>query len=555
MLHRVPEKPKHPNQHTKRREREAAAAAAIALEHVMSGTPGPPPGVRMTSTGPVAIPYAPQLVPSRQSTPTSQNQMTSHHSTKGRDPMTMTKEELLVHPFKDKELIALLEVHHTWLNEDPEKAELWKKRILASDYPVRTWAMFRKWREWRSDGKDKRPRDKDGKRIKQVQSAPVAAENTVLNTAQYRQLAPLEDVAMLDPPTELQSLRAPAVSSANFDALPSESRVTRKSASPMKPTKSFRTRLDTGRNGSPFSQTPGSPLVNGVNARDLDDDHPQPSPSTPGAGAVVASTTAENNSFKQRLLSFHETDSTTKVNTWQDKTETDYAASTLAGKGGLKQHPGTERAFRSTRSNSQTRNRDPVASMDDGSQSSIALPEDTIEVRESQTTYQPTRAKSALSALSDSDVAMSEVMRSSSPSSEPDDDDGDYGSRNRNRVTKPTRNSRTVKSAAKPSAAMERTVSTRSTRSAQNKVSTMPDHGDPAGQNLTLTRTRSGEQQGRTRSERTASPTVSRRVGLRPNLPKRTYTGESESVNGDGGAVPTRRSLRSAAGLAGEGGF
>ena len=141
---------------------------------------------------------APQLVPSRQSTPTSQNQMTSHHSTKGRDPITMTKEALLVHPFKDKELIALLEVHHTWLNEDPEKAELWKKRILASDYPVRTWAMFRKWREWRSDGKDKRPRDKDGKRIKQVQSAPVAAENAVLNTAQYRQLAPLEDLNLAD---------------------------------------------------------------------------------------------------------------------------------------------------------------------------------------------------------------------------------------------------------------------------------------------------------------------------------------------------------------------
>lgn len=524
---RAPERPKHPNQHTKRREREAAAAAAIALEHVMSGTPGPPPNVRMMPTGPLVIPNPLQADTSRRSTPVSQPQPTTQ-STRGRDPSTMTKEELRFHAFKDHELVAFLHKDHSWLNEDPEKAETWKKRILASDYPVRTWAMFRKWREWRSDGKDKRPRDKDGRRIKQAQITVHA------NEAPNGTVLPLEgsnDVVMADVPNGSQSDRysmtgtKPYQNDNNPISLP---------ASPAKPVRPFRARLETGRVDSPFSQMPGSPLVNGINARDLDDS--LQSPSVTDAEFPIPATEAQLTSFKQRLSSFHEVDPATKVNTWQDKTETDYAASTYAGKGGLRQHPGTQRALRSTRTSSKARSQ--VLSINEADESGQPVPHNI----ESEAPPQASQNESEGSEPSTADDSEAESDSSTAPS-DSNDKDGEYGSRARPR--KSVRNSRPARAAARP-ARMERTISTRSTRSIQNpsKAQVVQEYGNAGTNNLTLTRTRSGEQ-GRTRSDGTTSPTVSRRVGLRPNLPKRTFTGGSEVSNGsDGGTVPTRRSLR-----------
>lgn len=529
LPHRAPERPKHPNQHTKRKEREAAAAAAVALEHVMSGMPGPPPNVRMTPAGAQIIPHTSQMVTSRQSTPASQPQPTSQ-STRGRDPSTMTKEELVVHPFKDHELVAFLQKDHSWLNEDPEKAETWKKRILASDYPVRTWAMFRKWREWRSDGKDKRPRDKDGKRIKQAQIATPTTGAPVQTAPLQLSLEIPRDINMTDapPPSQQNYLNTfnamPAYFSNNTHSMP---------ASPAKSVRPFTRRLDTGRLGSPFPQMPGSPLVNGMNARDLNDSIP--SASVIDVDPVPQGTEAQATSFKQRLSSFHEVDPATKVNTWQDKTETDYAASTYAGKGALKQHPGTQRALRSTRTSS--RGHSQAVSTDDASESSSAIPNNHVEAEENSLPPQPSQNQSEETASSVIEDESEPESDSSTAPSDSNDKDGEYGSRTRAR--KSTRNTRTAKS-SRPNigAAMERTISTRSTRSVQNKTQPVQENS------LTLTRTRSGEQAG-PRSERTASPTVSRRVGLRPNLGKRTYTGESEASAGGDGTLPTRRSLRS----------
>ena len=70
----------------------------------------------------------------------------------------LTANELLTKHWAPDELVETVKLHHAWLNADPEKALEWKNKIINGKFPARTWAMFKKWREWKSTGRGKRPR-------------------------------------------------------------------------------------------------------------------------------------------------------------------------------------------------------------------------------------------------------------------------------------------------------------------------------------------------------------------------------------------------------------
>jgi len=62
-----------------------------------------------------------------------------------------------------EELVEAVKLDHTWLTDDPAQSEHWKEKILNSQYPVRTFSMFKKWSFWKQENRDKRPRNrKDG---------------------------------------------------------------------------------------------------------------------------------------------------------------------------------------------------------------------------------------------------------------------------------------------------------------------------------------------------------------------------------------------------------
>ncbi|KAJ9658085.1 hypothetical protein H2198_003923 [Neophaeococcomyces mojaviensis] len=205
---------KHPNQYTKRREREEAERLAV-----LSGSRPTTPALARVQES-TSLPRA-----------NSQTPDISH----------MTIEELRAHVFKDNDLINLIKQDYSWLNDDPAKALEWKNRILNAEYPVRTWAMLRKWKEWKSENKDKRPRNK----VKDVVPEEV------------------ESPAEGDPKPVKRSIR-------------------------------LRARLDTGL----ASPQPSSPLVNGVNARDID-----------------------NRNNLDSLRGMDEPDAETKVGAWQGRTD------------------------------------------------------------------------------------------------------------------------------------------------------------------------------------------------------------------------------------------
>jgi len=182
---------KQPNQYTKRREQEATERLA--------GFDG-------------SRPSTPALSRAQEDTPP----LRAHSHVP--DISNMAIDELRAHVFKDNDLVNLIKRDHSWLNDEPEKALEWKNRIVNAEYPVRTWAMLRKWKEWKSENKDKRPRNK----VKEA----IACRPTALAGEESR-----------------------------FAGLKPVQRSTR-----------LRTRLDT----SFEPPQPSSPLVNGVNARDVD---------------------------------------------------------------------------------------------------------------------------------------------------------------------------------------------------------------------------------------------------------------------------------------------
>ena len=71
---------------------------------------------------------------------------------------SMSRKELFDKKWEGSELVAAVTANHSWLNEDPIKAEHWKEKIIHSKFPVRTFSMFKKWAFWKDNGQAKRPR-------------------------------------------------------------------------------------------------------------------------------------------------------------------------------------------------------------------------------------------------------------------------------------------------------------------------------------------------------------------------------------------------------------
>lgn len=114
----IPTKKPHPNQYTKKREqreREAAAAAAAGGYVVQPSAPTP-------------------------------------------DWSSLTDDEKWNRKWTDAELLDAIRADHTWLGPN---ADDWRNRLVNTKNPVRSWAMLKKWGEWKTSGQDKRPRNKE----------------------------------------------------------------------------------------------------------------------------------------------------------------------------------------------------------------------------------------------------------------------------------------------------------------------------------------------------------------------------------------------------------
>ena len=118
-------RPKHPNQYTKAKERAALEGISTG-----NGTPAPP-----ATTKAVA----------------------SSKNVAWRD---LTPDEKYTHTWTNAELHEAVREDHTWLHDDPAKAQQWKKKLLENQNPIRSFAMFKKWRYWKANDLDKRPRNK-----------------------------------------------------------------------------------------------------------------------------------------------------------------------------------------------------------------------------------------------------------------------------------------------------------------------------------------------------------------------------------------------------------
>jgi hypothetical protein len=114
-----PDKPKHPNQYTKAREARETAAV---------NTPAAPP--------------IPKPLPANV------------------DWTQLSPTELQNRKWTDEELVEAVKQTHSWLHDDPKKAEDWKHKIINGINPVRSFSMFRKWAYWKVNDQDKRPRNK-----------------------------------------------------------------------------------------------------------------------------------------------------------------------------------------------------------------------------------------------------------------------------------------------------------------------------------------------------------------------------------------------------------
>jgi len=573
-------KPKHPNQYTKRREREEAERLA-ALQRGYAAPAGP---VHSRSGTPswLARPQAPaqnghsQPNTSRTATP-SQTQL-AQQSRSLIDTSEMTREELRTHLFKDTELIALLERDHSWLNDDAEIALTWKAKILNSDYPVRTWAMLRKWKEWRAEGKDKRPRDKDGNRIREL-VAPANANGT--DVAGDTEMADAESpVFSATEKASMAALTAPTPAPAPpSTAAAGPATATSQGPSFAKSPARRPTRLRTRVTGLDSPQpAPSSPLVNGVNARDLDTGNPPASLS-----------------FSGKLQSMDQLDSNAKVDSWQDRVkqqqeegpQTEYAASTRAGKGALQQLPKLQ--ILETEDEMYPSSAEADMDMDAKHQG------EPNEVSASQENESEDPLHGNASSSNEEDMSDSE--RSSSPSTDPGERDTEYrsGTRSRPRNVKvhvdtgtfaasangtgrriqgeslrrtrsgmstrsllsnnPINNAHSSANAdAAPSNNID-TTSLRRTRSRSQKPPPQPHQQEreresiptPTSTTATATTTRgrsrdqhSQQSQSQTQRQQALSfsttatpipppPPPSKRPGLRPNPPKRTLTEDSGS--------------------------
>ena len=145
-----PNRPKHPNQYTKARERRLLDEAAAARA---AGLPVPTPPTAQTYTSSSTTPAGTQI-----------------------DWSSMTTEQLRSRKgWTDAELTAAVTHDHAWLHDDPAKALEWRDKILNGVNPVRTWSMVKKWAEWKGKGEDKRPR----RRVEGKDGTPVSVGGSV----------------------------------------------------------------------------------------------------------------------------------------------------------------------------------------------------------------------------------------------------------------------------------------------------------------------------------------------------------------------------------------
>lgn len=281
----IPQKRKQPNQYTKRREAEQAAEAAGWLDHSndrdRQGRSDSNQG-RIVDNADVA---------SRHATPASPRPQAQAHPGRNIDFSNMTTAELRTFTFKDWELTALLQERYLWLNDDPALAKQWKIKIENSAYAMRTYAMLKKWKEWASEGRDKRPRDKDKNKSKTVSS-----KNEQNGKADGEE-ADVESMA--DDPLNTST-------DANND---SAGRPNSKIVTLKRPIRTRAARLPFEAGDSP-KVMPSSPLVNGVNARDL-------------GNLDKLNDQAKIRSFTSTLQTIGEVDNATKVGRWQADTATD----------------------------------------------------------------------------------------------------------------------------------------------------------------------------------------------------------------------------------------
>ncbi|KAH0847164.1 hypothetical protein FOPE_00360 [Fonsecaea pedrosoi] len=118
-------KPKHPNQYTKAKERELAST---------------------TQTAPAPASVKPVMPSSSSSSKPTWRELS---------PMSKR-----THKWTDPDLIESIKEDHSWLHDDPKRAEEWKHKLLNGINPVRSLSMLLKWNYWQVTNQAKRPRAK-----------------------------------------------------------------------------------------------------------------------------------------------------------------------------------------------------------------------------------------------------------------------------------------------------------------------------------------------------------------------------------------------------------
>lgn len=551
----VPEKKKHPNQYTKRREQEQAEKIA-ELESWLEtcnerdlrerAQRNDDKDVETTDVAP------------RHETPASPRLQPQNHPSRNIDFSNMTTAELRTFTFKDWELTSLLEERYLWLNDDPALAKQWKIKIENSAYAMRTYAMLKKWKEWASEGRDKRPRDKDKNKPRGKTESSARADGEEADVE-----------SMADDPVDNSV-------DVNND---SHGRTNSRIVTLKRPVRTRSSRLPFEAGESPKAM-PSSPLVNGVNARDLD-------------GFNKMSDQAKVRSFTNTLQTIGEVDNATKVGRWQADTVTNSAADAERNEEAAKMitplptparlvthgteddmYPSTQSTLQPETDDVHIRQQDTTISandkMDVDSEDPLALPThaspDTYTAQEPDDPSWPNATGYLPSGWTPSEAADTIMVNEPSVTvhnrtkQKPEEDRhtsnmartrSQRSTRSNNITVSPNKRSSQQQQQSVPSPSRPRV--TRGSSSYGTNINAAVTANRPRHEQTPVTNAPS------TSTESTSpivtngiagTSTSTRRAGLRPNPVKRTLTGESlKAGSGSGGVrevdgVPVRRSLR-----------
>lgn len=407
----TPEKKKQPNQYTRRRERDQTEDESLPENRsgwVMQRSYRTRDNELLNGAGNATRP----------ATPLSPKPQPHVHPGRNIDFSRLTTAELRTFTFKDRELVDLLQERYLWLNDDPALAEQWKIKIENSAYAMRTYAMLKKWKEWASEGRDKRPRDKDKNKSK------AAGGNGNTSKRGFGEEADVESMADDAPKNS---------TNANFDHL-----ATRRNSKIVTLRRIPRTRASRlpAEPGESAKAMPSSPLANGVNARDLDDQ-------------------AKVRSFTSTLKTIEQYDNATKIGRWQAESATEPTVGSRRGTGTEDHNASLPKTMSLLRKDtgddqqgSQQSGTTPARDkMDVDSEDPLALP------NHSQSSGSMLLFRSSQEDVTDTIRAASAVRRQSN-SPVP-----------RGRETRPRRSGRVPMPTPRESSSMTRTRSQRSTRS------------------------------------------------------------------------------------------